>query len=146
MKKQPIEIAVGFFMVLGIVCLGYLSVRLGDVDLFGAEQYEVTASFSDIGGLKDGAPVVIAGVQVGEVTAIRLKDYEGAVTMNVARDVALYRDAIATVKTRGLIGEKYISLSPGGAPEKIKNGGEIRETQPAVDLEQLISEFVFDKV
>ena len=145
-QKKRVEVAVGVFMILGIVCLAYLSVRLGEVGWFDDNRYAVTANFSDIGGLKEGAPVVVAGVQVGEVTSIVLKNYEGVVTMAVSNEVKLYEDAMAAIKTRGLIGEKFISLSPGGAPEQIQPGGKIRDTQPAVDLEQLISEFVFDKV
>lgn len=146
MQQKSLEIAVGFFMVLGIACVAYLSFSFGDVTLFTDERYRLNASFSDIGGLKTGAPVMIAGVQVGEVTGIQLDDYQGAVTMRISREVKLYEDAIAAIKTRGLIGEKYISLSPGGALKEIEPGGKIRDTQPAVNLEDLISKFVFDNV
>ncbi len=143
MKRLSLELAVGVFMVIAIACLAYLSVHLGDVNFFGDNMYQISAQFDDIGGLRPGAEVTIAGVSVGEVTDIRLNDdYYGEVTMDISQEVRLFQDAIAAVKTRGLIGEKYVSLSPGGAAQPISPGGKIRDTQPAVDLESVISEFV----
>ena len=146
--KGKTEITVGLFMALGIACLTYLSVKLGEITLPGiSHTYSVTADFANVGGLKPGAQVVISGVPIGTVENIQLQDYRARVRMTVAADVRLYEDAIAAVKTRGLIGEKYVDISPGGGVDKtIPSDGKIRETQSAVDLEELISKFVFEEI
>lgn len=133
-------------MIAGIICLGYLSIKLGRMELFGGKGYEVHAVFSNSGGLKTGSTVVIAGVEVGRVKQVVLDDYEARVVITLPLDVKLQDDAIASIKTKGLIGEKYIEITPGGSEELIKPGGLIRETEPAVDLEKLISNFVFGKL
>ncbi len=146
MKKLDLELTVGIFVLAGIICLGYLSVKLAKKEIIGGDRYEVYAIFSDIGGLKEGSSVVIAGVEIGRVESITIKDYEAKVVLSVSTDVALQEDSIATIKTRGLIGEKYLSINPGGSEEKINPGGQIRETLPPVDFEELISKYVFGKV
>ncbi|MEA2039249.1 MAG: outer membrane lipid asymmetry maintenance protein MlaD [Thermodesulfobacteriota bacterium] len=146
MKRFDLELAVGLFMIAGIICLGYLSIKLGRMELFGGKGYEVHAVFSNSGGLKTGSTVVIAGVEVGRVKQVVLDDYEARVVITLPLDVKLQDDAIASIKTKGLIGEKYIEITPGGSEELIKPGGLIRETEPAVDLEKLISNFVFGKL
>lgn len=146
MKRFYIHLTAGVFMLIGLICLGYLSVELGGTRVLQAEGYEVQAVFSNVGGLRTGAPVVIAGVEVGSVTRIGLKDYAAQVKMHLKRDVKLPKDSIAAVKTRGLIGEKFVSISIGASPESIEAGGKIRETQPAVNLESLISKYAFGEV
>ena len=146
MKKIDLEVAVGLFMIAGIICLGYLSIKLGKMEVIGTKGYEVQAVFSNSGGLKTGSSVVIAGVEVGRVKEIGLEDYEARVVLSLPLDIKLQEDAIASIKTRGLIGEKYVEITPGGSEKLIKPGGRIRETQPPVDLEQLISKFVFGKI
>lgn len=142
------ETAVGFFVLLGLVCVAYLTVKLGRMELFNSDGYTVTASFTSVSGLRSGAGVEIAGVPVGRVRSIRL---DGAtdralVEMQLDKNVKLTDDVIASVKTSGLIGDKYISLAPGGAGEPLKNGDEITDTESAVDIEALISKYVFGKV
>jgi len=146
MKKFDLELAVGLFIIAGIVCLGYLSVKLGKLEIMGERGYEIYGVFSNIGGLKVGAAVEIAGVTVGRVKTIRLDSYQARVAMNLPTDLKIQEDAIASVKTRGLIGEKYVDITPGGSEKNIEPGGRIRETQPAVDIEELISKFVFGKI
>jgi phospholipid/cholesterol/gamma-HCH transport system substrate-binding protein len=146
MKKLDLELAVGLFVLAGIICLAYLSVKLAKMEIIGGDRYEVYAIFSDIGGLKAGSSVVIAGVEVGRVKSITMEDYEAKVVLSISTDVKLQEDSIATIKTRGLIGEKYLSLTPGGSEEIIKPGGQIRETLPPVDFEDLISKYIFGKV
>lgn len=146
MKKFDLELAVGFFMIIGIICLGYLSIKLGKMEVFGDEGYEIQAIFSNSGGLKSGSSVVIAGVEVGRVKRIALDDYQAKVFINLPLDVKIQEDAIASIKTKGLIGEKYVEITPGGADELIKPGGRIRETQSAIDIEELISNYVFGKI
>jgi phospholipid/cholesterol/gamma-HCH transport system substrate-binding protein len=146
MKKFDLELAVGLFIIAGIVCLGYLSVKLGKLEIMGERGYEMYGVFSNIGGLKVGAAVEIAGVAVGRVKTIRLDRYQARVAMNLPNDLKIQEDAIASIKTRGLIGEKYVDITPGGSEKIIEPGGRIRETQPAVDIEELISKFVFGKI
>jgi phospholipid/cholesterol/gamma-HCH transport system substrate-binding protein len=102
--------------------------------------------FSNIGGLKVGSSIEIAGVNVGRVTSIVLDNYQAHVVLNFTKDLRIQEDAIAAVKTRGLIGEKYVEITPGGSEEIIKPGGRIQETQPAIDIEGLISKFAFGKI
>ena len=144
--KLNLELVVGLFLLAGILCLGYLSVRLGKVDVWGKPGYRVFAVFSDVGGLRDGAPVEVAGVEVGQVEGIRLEDYEARVVLRVKPGLVLREDTIVSVKTRGLIGEKFIQISPGAADEVIRPGGRIRQTESAVDLEAIISKYAFGEL
>ena len=146
MKKIDLELAVGLFIIAGILCLGYLSVKLGKIEIIGERGYEIYGVFSNIGGLKVGSSVEIAGVNVGRVKSIVLDDFQARVVLNFPKDLPIQEDAIASIKTRGLIGEKYIEITPGGSEKVIKPGGRIRETQPAIDMEELISKFVFEKI
>jgi phospholipid/cholesterol/gamma-HCH transport system substrate-binding protein len=116
------------------------------MEVLGGKGYEVYAIFSNIGGLKTGSSIEIAGVEVGRVKEITLYNFQARVVLNLPSNVKIQEDAIASIKTRGLIGEKYIEITTGGAEKVIKPGDRIRETQPAVDLEELISKFVFGKV
>lgn len=146
MKKFDLELTVGIFVLAGIFCLGYISVKLAKMELIGGDTYEVYAIFSDVGGLKTGSSVVIAGMEVGRVSDIMLEDYEAKVIMSLSSDIELQDDTIAAIKTRGLIGEKYLSLSPGGSEEIIGPGERIREALPPVDYEDLISNYIFGSV
>ena len=146
MKKFDLELAVGFFMIIGIICNGYLSIKLGKMEVFGDEGYEIHAIFSNSGGLKSGSSVVIAGVEVGRVKRVVLDDYQAKIFLNLPLNLKIQEDAIASIKTKGLIGEKYVEITPGGADELIKPGGRIRDTQSAIDIEELISNYVFGKI
>jgi len=146
MRKFDIEFTVGLFIIAGIICLGYLSVKLGKMEILGNKGYEVYAFFSNSGGLKTGSSVMIAGVDVGRVKSITLEDYQAKVVVNLSEEIKIQEDAIASIKTKGLIGEKFIEITPGGSDKIISPGSRIRETLPPVDFEQLISKFVFGKV
>lgn len=146
MKKFYIELTAGVFVLLGILAFAYLSIQLGGVNLLGGEAYEVTATFSQVGALRGGAPVVIAGVDVGEVQDVRLKNYAAIVRMHIRSDIELPTDSIASIRTRGLIGEQYVAVSPGGARETVEPGGRITETEPAIDLHSLIAKYAFGEV
>ena len=146
MKKFDIELMVGLFMIAGILCLGYLSITLGKLEVFGSKGYELQAIFSNSGGLKAGSGIIIAGVEIGRVKSVALEDYQAYVVMNLPSDVKIQEDAIASIRTKGLIGEKYVDITPGGSDKTLPPGGKIRETQPAVDLEELISKYVFGKI
>jgi phospholipid/cholesterol/gamma-HCH transport system substrate-binding protein len=144
--RFSLELIVGIFMIGGILCLSVLSIKLGKMDVLGRRGYPVYAVFSDTGGLRVGAPVVIAGVEVGRVDSIGLQDYEARVGLRIEPGLQLHEDAIISVKTRGLIGEKYIQISAGAADEIIHPGDQIRQTESAVDIEALISKYVFGKL
>jgi phospholipid/cholesterol/gamma-HCH transport system substrate-binding protein len=146
MKKFDLELAVGLFMIAGIVCLGYLSIKLGRMEVVGGKGYELQAVFANSGGLKTGSSVVIAGVEVGRVKRIVLDDYQARVIMQLPVDVKITEDAIASIKTKGLIGEKYIEITAGGSEEFLNPGARIRDTESAVDLEELISNYIFGKL
>jgi len=144
--RREIEIGVGLFMLVGVLALAYLSVRLGQVDLFGTRGYTVYADFPTVGGLKSGATVEIAGVRIGRVESIRLKEYQARVAMEIENGVALQSDAIVSVKTKGLIGEKFVLISPGGSDKLVPPGGRLTEVESPVDIEELISKYVFGKI
>ncbi len=146
MRKFDLELSVGIFILIGILCLGYISIRLAKMEVFGGDGYEVHALFTNVGGLKEGASVVIAGVDVGRVTRVSLEDYKAKVVLNVRKGLELQEDVIASVKTKGLIGEKYVQITPGGAEEILAPGERIWETESAVDLEQMISQYAFGKI
>lgn len=146
MKRFDLELTVGLFIIAGIICLGYLSIKLGKMEVVGGKGYEIYAIFSNIGGLRTGSSIEIAGVDVGRVKSITLDNYQAHVVLDLPWSVKIQEDAIALVKTKGLIGERYIEITPGGSEKIIQPGGRIRETQPAVDLEELISKFAFGKI
>jgi phospholipid/cholesterol/gamma-HCH transport system substrate-binding protein len=145
MRKINIETGVGIFVVVGLICLAYLSVKLGDVSLFGTKQYMVKARFANVSGLKEGATVEVAGVTVGKVESIHLDNYEALVKMLIDPGVKLQEDSIASIRTQGIIGDKYIKIKPGGSSEYVQKGGEILETESAIELEELIGKYIFDK-
>ncbi len=145
MKKTSLELGVGIFVLIGILCVGYLTVRLGKMELLGDEHYYLKARFLSVAGLKKGGQVVIAGVKVGQVDEISLDPEEqvAIVRMKILKEVVLTDDVIASVKTSGLIGDKYIKLSPGGSDEILKNDDLITETESSLDIEELVSKYAF---
>ena len=148
MKKGTIETAVGIFMIIGIACVGYLTIQLGQMELLGANYYSVFANFQSATGLKPGAQVEMAGVPVGRVETISLdhERQEARVELRIENGVELSEDIIASVKTSGLIGDKYIMLTPGSGMAMLEAGGTITETESAIDIEALISKYVFGSV
>jgi phospholipid/cholesterol/gamma-HCH transport system substrate-binding protein len=142
MKRVNLEAAVGLFLLVGIACLAYLSLRLGKLEVGAGDFVPVVAEFSSVAGLRDGAAVEIAGVEIGKVDSITIRDYKAVVRMRIRKGIGLQEDTIASVRTRGLIGDKYIGLSPGASDRLIPPGGKIRETESTVDLEGLIGQFV----
>lgn len=146
MKKIGLETSVGAFMVIGFLCFAWISVQLGDVNLFSEDNYSVSARFTSVSGLKMGASVEIAGVMVGKVAGIELhpEDYEAIVHMKIDRGVKIQEDTIASIRTSGIIGDRFVKLAPGGLDEIIEEGGEILETEGAISLEELISKYIFE--
>lgn len=124
-----------------------MSLRLGQVDLVGGGGYRVQAKFMTVGGLQTGAAVELAGVEIGRVEQIALdKNYRAQVRLSLRDGISLYEDAKATIKTKGLIGERYVEIAPGRGPKQLKPGGEIRDTESPVDIQELIAKFVFGNV
>ena len=148
MKKWSVEVAVGLFVLIGIACIGYLTIRLGKMEIIGDNYYTVSARFQSIAGLKAGSEVELAGVPVGQVEGFSLDQdrWMAVVQMKIMKTIVLTEDVIASIKTAGLIGDKYIKLSPGVSDVPLKPGGMIIETESALDIEELISKFVFGKV
>ena len=148
MKQSSVELGVGVFVLLGIICMGYLTIRLGEIEVLGDKTYMLNARFKSVTGLRAGAQVEIAGVQVGQVDSIALdpKDQMAMVRLKVKETIVLGDDVIASVKTAGLLGDKYILLSPGGSDKILKPGDMIIETEPVLDIEGLIGKFAFGKV
>ena len=149
MNSAKLELTVGIFMLIGILCLGYLSIKLGKMELIGGNNYRISARFDSVSGLKPGARIELAGVEVGTVERIGLSNASGdqaEVTMKIKDGITISDDVIASVRTSGIIGDKFIKLKPGGSDQLLKNGGKIRETESAIDIEELVSKFIHGKV
>lgn len=145
MKRFNLEATVGLFVILGLLALGYLSVRLGQLQI-GGNTYDLTAVFPTVAGLRIGAAIEVAGVEVGRVQNITLDDYAAVVTLRLEKRVQLQEDAIASIRTRGVIGEKYVRITPGGSERLLVAGGRIREVEPPIDIETLIGQFIQGKL
>jgi len=148
MKRANLDLVVGLFVLAGFFSFVYLSVQLGEFSPFSMKrQYQVQAEFGSISGLRRGAVVEIAGVSVGRVARIDLSDRQRAlVTIYIDSGVELSEDSIASIKTQGIIGEKYISISPGGSDLLLADGDWLMETESALDLEELVSKYIFGGV
>lgn len=148
MGNSRMEIFVGFFLVLGFLALGWLALQLGEVPwLTGAKTYLLSAEFNNIAGVKVGADVEISGVTVGKVRQLSLnKENQAVVGMQIDRGVNVPRDSVASVKSQGIIGDKYIQITLGGDQTAYKPGETIVDTESSVDLESLISKFAFGQV
>lgn len=145
MNSKKTEFAVGLFVLAGIAAILYLAIQIGSSRFLGSDATIITARFSNVGGLNEGSNVMIAGVKVGVVGDIVL-DTENLVAMvelNLDTDVVIYDDAIASIKTNGLIGDKFVALDPGGGGFELEPGEPIVDTESAVDIESLISRFAF---
>jgi phospholipid/cholesterol/gamma-HCH transport system substrate-binding protein len=149
MNNVKLEMMVGIFMVIGIFCLGYVSIKLGKMELVGGDFYTVSAGFDSVSGLKAGARVEVAGVEVGKVDRITLDAKSGdraLAYLKIKNGVKITDDVIASVRTSGIIGDKFIKLKPGGSEKMLKNNDKIRETESAIDIEELVSKFIHGKV
>jgi phospholipid/cholesterol/gamma-HCH transport system substrate-binding protein len=148
MKKYAMETVVGFFLVFGLLSVGYMSVKLGHVSLFGDNTYSLFARFTSVTGLRAGSLVYISGIEIGRVEKLTMdqKSQKAVMEIRIRNDIKIFDDAIASIKTEGLIGDMYLSIDPGGAGTLLTQGGTITETQPAVDIADLISKYAFGEV
>jgi phospholipid/cholesterol/gamma-HCH transport system substrate-binding protein len=147
MKKLKLELVVGIFMLTGILMIGFMTIKLGNLNWISESHYSLKAKFSNISGLVDGAAIEIAGVKVGYVSSIKLdKEFDAELEFRIKKGIILTDDVIASVKTYGIIGDKYIKLLPGGSDDVLKNGDYITETESTIDIEELVSKYIFGKV
>ncbi len=146
MKKMNLEMIVGLFLLAGFVSFAWISVKMGDIKMFAEETYPVTARFTSISGLKEGAIIELAGVKVGKVSAIELDggDYEAVVHLDISKQVRLTDDSIASIRTAGIIGDRFIKLTPGGSEIYLEPGDEIEETESSISIEELVSKYIFE--
>jgi len=146
MKKIDLELIVGLFVLIGVIALGYISIKLGKMEWVGGGGYQITATFPRIGGLKVGAIVEISGVEVGRVKSITLDEtFQARVVLDINKRVRLDDESIASIRTKGLLGEKYVDIEPGGG-EIIEDGGELTENNEPIDLERLLEKLIGGKV
>jgi len=148
MKKYAVETTVGIFLVIGLLALGYMTVRLGHVSVLGDDTYPLFARFTSVTGLRSGSPVYMLGIGIGRVESLTMdqKDQRAVVEVRIKNGITIYDDAIASIKAEGLIGDQYLSIDPGGGGAPLKPGGTITETQPPVDIAGLISKYAFGDV
>lgn len=148
MKKYKLEAVVGIFVVVGLICVGYMTVKLGNLDIMGDDTYTLSAKFTSVAGLRKGNPVNILGINVGRVDRITMdqENQKAVVQIKIKKDIKVYDDAIASIKTEGLIGDKYLNIDPGGGGDLLQPDGVIVDTQAALDIESLISKYAFGAV
>lgn len=143
-KYTPIELIVGLFVIAGLGSLAYLSVSIGGIQLFDTPKIYLQARFASVGDLQQGASIKMAGVKVGSVRSIKLKDYQAEVMLAVDKNLPIPTDTIASIRTEGLLGESYILLRPGGELENLKSGEKVAQTEPAIDLIDLIVRYALE--
>jgi len=144
--KQHTELLVGIFMLAGIIAITFLALRLGDIGLFNNDEYVIQAKFTSSSGLKEGAYVEMAGVTVGKVKQIKFdpESYLAVVDISLPKIIKVPDDSIASIRTAGIIGDKFIKISAGGSDLYVESGMEIIETEPSINLEELISKYIFE--
>lgn len=146
MNKLNLEFVVGLFVILGMTCVAYLTFTIGGVSAFDDGSYPLIARFDNTSGLKVGAVLEIAGVRVGKVTDIRLdpESYESLVSFAITKGVEIQEDSVASIRTAGIIGDKFVKITLGGAEEVLVSGDEFLETEPSISIEELVSKYIFD--
>ena len=146
MKNSNQELSVGIFMLAGLAAIAWLAISLGEIDFLTTDQYTVHARFVSASGLKEGAYVEAAGVRVGKVKSIAFDTgtWLADVTLLIDDRVKIPDDAIASIRTSGIIGDKFVKITPGGSDSLLQEGDEIVETEPSINLEELISKYIFE--
>ena len=148
MKKYSHETIVGVFVVLGLIGIYVMAVKLGNVTLVGEDTNTFYAPFSTVSGLRVGNSVEMLGMEIGRVADFRMdqEKLQAIVTLEVDKEIEIFDDAIVSIKTAGLIGDKYINLDPGGGGDPLADGDTIIETESPIDLNDLISKYAFGDV
>ncbi len=140
------QFKVGLFMLAGLACLAWVALSLGGIGLVDDGRYELHARFGSVSGLREGAWVELAGVRVGTVSAISVDPdfYEAVVTLRLDANIRLQEDAIASIRTAGIIGEKFVKITPGGLPDMLAPGDTLLETESSISIEELVSKYIFE--
>jgi phospholipid/cholesterol/gamma-HCH transport system substrate-binding protein len=148
MKKYSKETIVGVFVVIGLLCIGYMTVKLGNVGFLGENSYTLHAKFSSVTGLRVGNPVQMLGLEIGRVSkfAMDQENQLAIVDLKINKEIEIFDDAIASIKTEGLIGDKYISIDAGGGGDLLAPGDYITDTQSPTDIMDLVSKYAFGDV
>jgi phospholipid/cholesterol/gamma-HCH transport system substrate-binding protein len=148
MRRFSTETVVGIFVVVGLICVGYMTIKLGRVSFFGRDTYPLYARFASVAGLRPGSPVEVFGIEVGSVTSLDIDEQRemAVVGMRIDKGVKVYEDSAATIKTAGLIGDKYVKIDPGGAGPVLAPRGMITQTSVPPDIEDLIGRYAFGDV
>lgn len=148
MKKYSMETTVGIFVVICLLAVAYLTLKLGDVSFLGDKSYSLFAKFTSVSGLKVGSSVEMLGIEIGRVDGFTMdqKDQVAVLKLRIENDVKIYDDAIASVKSYGLLGDMYVNIDAGGGGALLEPGGTITETEPPVDFLDLISKYAFGDV
>lgn len=141
-KSYLMEFWVGVFAIIGMLCFAYLSINIGGMSLGNSDSYKILAKFSNVAGLKKGASVEIAGVKVGDVKDIQLDGVQALVSLEIHNEIKLREDDIAQIRTKGIIGDRYIKIAPGGSDMSINKDGSITDTESAIEFEELVGKFV----
>ena len=148
MKKYHHETMAGLFVLIGLICVGYLTVKLGNVHLWGSDSYPLYARFNSVSGLRIGNSIEMLGLEIGEIAGFTMDQEKSVVVaeLRIRKPIKVYDDAIASIKTAGLIGDKYVSIDPGGAGELLKPGATITQTESPPDLGELIGKYAFGDI
>ncbi|MBW2654861.1 MAG: outer membrane lipid asymmetry maintenance protein MlaD [Deltaproteobacteria bacterium] len=147
MNKRKIEFYVGLFVIIGLLCTGYLFAVLGEINFMRDKRYPLHAFFTSVSGLKTGARVEMAGVEIGVVSNVSIDKERllAKIDFRIDKNIELSEDIIASVKTSGIIGQKYIDILPGGSDIILEPGEEILLTESSLDIESLVRKFIFNK-
>ena len=148
MKKYSKETLVGIFVVVGLFLIGYMTVKLGNVGFLGENKYTLTARFNTVSGLRVGNPINMIGLEIGRVAKFTMdqENQQAIVLLEINKGIEIYDDAIASVKTEGLIGDKYVAVDPGGGGDLLANGDSITDTNSPTDIMDLVSKYAFGDV
>ena len=148
MQKYSKETVVGVFVLIGLACIGYMTIKLGDVNLIGDDSYPLTARFSKVTGLRSGSLVNMLGLEIGRVGKLSIDQdkQQAVVELRIQKGIKIYDDAIASIKTEGIIGDRYVSIDVGGGGTLLKPGDVISETEAPADLMDLVSKYAFGDV
>jgi phospholipid/cholesterol/gamma-HCH transport system substrate-binding protein len=148
MKKYSMETTVGIFVFISLLCIGYMTIKLGNVSFLGDDFYSLFVRFTSVSGLRVGSPVEMVGIKIGRVEKLTVdqEDQAAVAELKIKKGIKVYGDAIASIKTSGLIGDKFIQIDPGGSEEILKPGERIIDTQAAIDIEELIGKYAFGQI
>ncbi len=144
LKKNNTELFVGFFIILGFISIAYTAIGIGGIQIFGSPYYSLTASFASVAGLKEGATVEIAGVEIGKVKQISLENGAAKIRLTIDSKIKIESDSLASIRTKGLIGEKFVKVTLGADEGYLSDGDEISDTESSLEIEELIGKFLYN--